>query len=41
MAQTDAYAYAAEVMVDNMLRAEAAEGISAFLAKRAPLWRAP
>ena len=41
MAQTDAYAYAAEVMVDNMLRAEAAEGISAFLAKRAPLWGAP
>jgi enoyl-CoA hydratase/carnithine racemase len=41
MSQTGAYAYAAEVMVDNMLHAEAAEGISAFLAKRAPLWRAP
>jgi hypothetical protein len=27
-------------MVDNMLHAEAAEGIGAFLAKRAPLWGA-
>ena len=41
MSQTGAYAYAAEVMVDNMLHAEAAEGIGAFLAKRAPLWGAP
>ena len=38
MSRTGAYAYAAEVMVDNMLHAEAAEGIDAFLAKRAPVW---
>jgi len=41
MAQTDAYAHVAEVMVDNMLHAEAAEGIDAFLAKRVPIWGAP
>jgi enoyl-CoA hydratase/carnithine racemase len=34
----DAYAYAAAVMVDNMLHAEAQEGIGAFLAKRPPNW---
>ena len=34
----EAYAYAGEVMVANMLDAEAAEGIDAFLAKRAPIW---
>jgi enoyl-CoA hydratase/carnithine racemase len=34
----EAYAFAGEVMVANMLHAEAAEGIDAFLAKRAPLW---
>ncbi len=34
----DAYAYASEVMVTNMLHAEAAEGVDAFLAKRAPNW---
>jgi enoyl-CoA hydratase/carnithine racemase len=38
MSRTGAYAYAAEVMVDNMLHAEAVEGIDAFLAKRAPVW---
>jgi enoyl-CoA hydratase/carnithine racemase len=34
-----AYAYAAGVMVENMLHAEAAEGIDAFIAKRAPMWK--
>ncbi|HVZ08380.1 enoyl-CoA hydratase [Rhodopila sp.] len=33
-----AYAYAAEVMTRNMLAHDAAEGIDAFLAKRAPVW---
>jgi enoyl-CoA hydratase/carnithine racemase len=34
----EAYAYASEVMVRNMLARDAAEGIDAFLEKRAPLW---
>ena len=34
-----AYDYAAKVMVENMLKADAAEGISAFLDKRPPVWR--
>ncbi len=38
MGIADAYAYASEVMVQNMLAADAAEGISAFLAKRPPKW---
>ncbi len=33
-----AYTYAAEVMTHNMLTADAAEGIDAFLARRAPVW---
>jgi len=33
-----AYRYAADVMVDNMLDAEAEEGIGAFLEKREPNW---
>jgi enoyl-CoA hydratase/carnithine racemase len=33
-----AYAYAAQVMTDNMLHAEAHEGICAFLEKREPKW---
>ena len=36
---TAAYRYAAEVMTTNMLAADAAEGIDAFLAKRAPVWQ--
>ncbi len=35
----DAYRYAAEVMVENMLTHDAREGIEAFIDKRAPLWR--
>lgn len=34
----DAYAYASEVMVTNMLARDAGEGIDAFLEKRAPEW---
>jgi enoyl-CoA hydratase/carnithine racemase len=33
-----AYGYAAEVMVENMLARDAAEGISAFIEKRTPKW---
>jgi enoyl-CoA hydratase/carnithine racemase len=38
MTLADAYDYAAEVMVENMLHAEAREGIGAFLEKRPPDW---
>lgn len=34
-----AYAYASEVMVDNMLKQDAREGIGAFVEKREPQWR--
>lgn len=34
-----AYAYTAEVMTTNMLAADAAEGIDAFINKRQPVWR--
>jgi len=34
----EAYAYASTVMVENMLHAEAKEGIGAFLEKRQPSW---
>jgi enoyl-CoA hydratase/carnithine racemase len=34
----EAYAYAAEVMVINMMARDAGEGISAFIEKRAPKW---
>jgi enoyl-CoA hydratase/carnithine racemase len=34
----EAYRYAASVMVENMLDAEAEEGIGAFLEKREPQW---
>jgi len=38
MSLEDAYAYASAVMVENMLDAEAEEGIGAFIDKRAPRW---
>jgi enoyl-CoA hydratase/carnithine racemase len=38
MGLDDAYAHAAGVMVENLLDADAAEGIGAFLAKRQPQW---
>jgi len=34
-----AYAYASEVMTNNMLAEDAAEGIDAFIEKRSPVWR--
>ncbi len=33
-----AYAYAARVMTENMMARDAAEGIDAFIEKRAPVW---
>lgn len=39
MGLADAYDYAVAVMVENMMRADAEEGIAAFLAKRKPEWR--
>ncbi len=38
MGLAEAYDHAAAVMVRNMAAADAAEGIDAFLAKRAPVW---
>jgi enoyl-CoA hydratase/carnithine racemase len=38
MPTADAYAFAGDVMVQNMLREDTAEGINAFLEKRAPDW---
>ena len=38
MGLDDAYAYASDVMIRNMLARDAAEGIDAFLAKREPHW---
>lgn len=39
MGLADAYDFAADVMVRNMLANDAEEGIAAFLEKRAPKWR--
>ncbi len=39
MPLAQAYAYASGVMVDNMLARDAAEGIGAFIGKRAPQWQ--
>ena len=39
MALKEAYAYAGEVMARNMMEADAAEGIEAFLGKRRPVWQ--
>lgn len=38
MPLAEAYEYAAAVMVENMMAADAAEGICAFLEKRPPIW---
>jgi enoyl-CoA hydratase/carnithine racemase len=38
MGLADAYDYASRVMTENMLAAEAEEGIGAFVAKREPKW---
>ncbi len=39
MPLADAYKYASDVMVENMLARDAEEGISAFIEKRAPQWQ--
>jgi enoyl-CoA hydratase/carnithine racemase len=39
MPLTEAYGYAAKIMVENMLRNDANEGICAFLEKRSPTWK--
>ena len=39
MGLSDAYAFASEVMTQNMLEAEAEEGICAFIDKREPKWQ--
>jgi enoyl-CoA hydratase/carnithine racemase len=39
MPLADAYKYASEVMVENMLARDAEEGISAFIEKREPKWQ--
>ena len=38
MPLADAYAYTSQVMTNNMLTADAEEGIDAFLSKRSPQW---
>lgn len=38
MGLADAYAYAAQVMAQNMMTKDAAEGIGAFVEKRKPIW---
>jgi enoyl-CoA hydratase/carnithine racemase len=35
---SDAYRYASEVMVENMMARDAEEGIAAFIEKRNPQW---
>jgi enoyl-CoA hydratase/carnithine racemase len=39
MSLAEAYAFASEVMVENMMLADAEEGIGAFLEKRPPDWK--
>jgi enoyl-CoA hydratase/carnithine racemase len=38
MPLAQAYDYASRIMVENMLIADAKEGIAAFIAKRPPKW---
>ena len=38
MSRPDAYRFASQVMVDNLLAPDAKEGIAAFLEKRPPVW---
>jgi enoyl-CoA hydratase/carnithine racemase len=38
MGIAEAYAYAADVMVENMMARDAEEGIGAFIEKREPNW---
>ena len=36
---SSAYEYASKIMVENILRDDAEEGIQAFLEKRHPVWK--
>jgi enoyl-CoA hydratase/carnithine racemase len=38
MSLAEAYDYTSQVMIENMLNADAEEGIGAFIAKRKPNW---
>ncbi len=40
MGLAEAYDYASRIMTENMLEAEAEEGICAFVEKREPKWPA-
>ena len=39
MTLSEAYDYASSVMVENMLKLDAEEGIDAFINKRTPNWQ--
>jgi enoyl-CoA hydratase/carnithine racemase len=39
MPLAEAYQYAGEMMAENMMAADAGEGIDAFLQKRPPVWQ--
>ena len=39
MGLSEAYQYTGEVMSQNMTTADAQEGITAFINKRAPVWK--
>jgi enoyl-CoA hydratase/carnithine racemase len=39
MSLSQAYDYASQVMVDNMMARDAEEGIGAFIEKRQPRWQ--
>ena len=39
MPLNEAYQYASKIMVENMLKHDAEEGISAFIEKRDPNWQ--
>lgn len=39
MSYPDAYSYALDIMLDNIMTYDAREGIAAFLEKRPPVWR--
>ena len=39
MTEGEAYRYATEVISSNALMSDAVEGMSAFLEKRAPVWK--
>ena len=38
MTISDAYKYASEIMIENMMNQDSEEGIAAFLEKRKPNW---